>query len=148
MNAKCVLCDVDHVLSKAFWRDPMIGTDWDEYHSAARDDEPIHDMVETINALHGAGFIIFGLTSRPEKWRGLTQAWLVRHSVKLDALLMRPNDDYRKSPEVKVAAAIECFGSEENLRKRVTLVLDDREDVTEAFRGLGLTVLQVHARRQ
>src|SRR4051812_48533865 len=99
-NRKIVLVDIDHTISNAFPRDGMIGnTTWDEYHGAAPDDEPLHDMVKLVNALHDAGYYLVGLTARPAKWRNMTLCWLIKHGVVLDELLMRPDEAYHPSPE-------------------------------------------------
>lgn len=149
MRRRFILCDIDHVLSNAFWRDPMIGGEggWDAYHQASEDDEPCHDMVEAINAFYASAFETIGLTARPEKWRELTMRWMVKHEVNLTNILMRADTNFRPAPELKMELALDFFGGEEAMRENVMMVLDDRDDVTEAFRAIGITVLQVHARR-
>lgn len=145
---KFILCDVDHTVSNAAHRDDLIGGEggWDVYHAAAKDDEPLHDVAEVIRALGAASYVIIGLTGRPEKWRQLTQEWMFEHSILFDELLMRPDDDYRQAALCKISMALRRFGSEDELRTNVAMLLDDNEKVTEAFRGLGITVLQVFGR--
>jgi hypothetical protein len=140
-----ILCDIDHTISNAFPRDNLIGGEggWDAYHSASEADEPIDEMVRMINALQEQGFVIVAITARPEKWRQLTLSWLVRHNVRIDELLMRPEAEFRPAPEIKVDLAKKRFGEE--LNALVAFVLDDRDDVCAAFRTLGITALQVHA---
>lgn len=143
-----VLVDIDHTLSDAFHRDGMIGVEtWDAYHAASIDDEPLHDVCGLVRALALQGYAPVGLTSRPAKWRQLTNQWLIRHGVPLDTILMREGEDYRPSAEMKTALALEYFGGEEALRERVAFILEDRDDVASAFHGLGVTVLQVYGRR-
>ena len=48
------------------------------------------------------GLLGLAVTARPEKWRGITLAWLARVDAPFDHLLMRPADDFRRAPEVKV----------------------------------------------
>lgn len=141
MQRRIVLCDIDHTLADAYWRDGMIGTDtWDKYHSASIDDEPLHDVVALVNALSSV-YSIACLTARPEKWRKLTMEWLLRHSLQIDELLMRPDDDYSGAAESKRKL---IAGREHE----IAFVLEDREDVAAMFKGLNITVLQVSARRQ
>lgn len=149
MTRTHVLVDIDHTLSDAFPRDAMIGGEggWDAYHTASAADEPIHDLVVAINAFHAAGLSVIGLTARPAKWRTLTQAWLVKHGILMADILMREDTDYRPAPAIKLALACERFGGEEEVRSQVAFILDDREDVVTAFAGLGVTALQVFARR-
>lgn len=140
---KHIICDIDHTLSNAFHRDTMIGGPWDDYHAASIHDEPLHDISRMIFHLYRARYFIVGLTTRPEKWRQLTMNWLVKHEIPLDELLMRPDKDYRPSPEMKLELAKERFP---NILDEVAFVLEDRDDVCAAFKALGLTVLQVHGR--
>lgn len=144
---KFILVDIDHTLSDAAWRDPMIGGEggWDAYHAASIDDKPAEDVVGLINLLQRKRSLsIVGITARPEKWRNLTMSWLLKNSVFLDELLMREDEDFRPAPALKIALAKQRFG--ETLTG-VVAVLDDRDDVTAAFKSLNITVLQVHGRK-
>lgn len=145
-NRKYILVDVDHTLANSFWRDDMIG-DWDAYHAASSEDEPLQDAVGLINSLHGAGYTIIGLTARPEKWRQITMEWLIKHFISMDELLMRPDEAYHPAPEIKMALALKRFDDKANLKAQVAIVIDDREDVIEAFRALGVTAMQIFGRR-
>jgi hypothetical protein len=147
MKTRHVLCDLDHTIFDAFWRDPMIGGPggWDAYYEASIHDKPLLDTIGLVNAMAACGHNIIGLTARPERWRGLSNQKLMIHSVRMTELLMRPNDCFLTSPEVKVLEAAKRFP--DGVANNVSLVLDDREDVCAAFRGLGVTVHQVHARR-
>jgi len=143
---KNVLVDIDHTISNSFWRDSLIGGPggWDEYHRNLIDDEPVIDVVGMINTLYWAQYTIVGITARPGKWRKLTLDWCVKHSVRLNELLMRPDDDFYPAAELKVRLASERFP---NLKDEVAFIMDDREDVSVAFRELGVTALQVYARQ-
>jgi len=144
-----ILVDLDHTLSNAFHRDEMIGVEtWDTYHAASINDEPLHDVCGLVRALALQGYTLVGLTARPAKWRQLTNEWLVKHGVPLDTILMREDEDFRPSAEMKTALALDYFGGEEALRERVAFLLEDREDVAAAFSALGITALQVFGRRE
>lgn len=140
-----IFCDIDHTIASAFWRDPMIGGEggWDAYHAASADDKPIEEMARLISFFNAAGATVIGLTTRPEKWRKLTMDWLVRHGIRFADLLMRPADDFRPAAESKTDLIRELLAA---TPPGMVVVLDDREDVCAAFKGLGVTVLQVHAR--
>lgn len=144
---KVVLCDIDHVISNAFPRDHLIGGEggWDFYHAESLSDEPIHDLVALINALHSQGFIVIGITARPEKWRSLTLQWLVKHGVMMEEILMRPDNAFHPAPEIKLKLALDRFA---DIKNEVALVLDDRDDVIAAFMQLGVSCLRVHGRKQ
>lgn len=142
-----ILVDIDHVLSNAFHRDDMIGTtSWDEYHAASANDEVIEDIAALLSNV-GGSYEIIAITARPEKWRRITQDWLVTQDINVDELLMRGNEDYRKAEEIKVDLAREFFGSDEKIKEQVSFILDDHDGVIAAFRGLGITTLHVSARR-
>lgn len=142
-----VIVDLDHTLFNSFWRDPMIGTTtWDEYHAAGKDDKPLDDMVEMIRALSLAGYNNIGCTARPGKWRKQSMEQCVLHDIPLHELLMRPDDNYRASNEMKLELVRARFG--EAPHEHIAFVLDDREDVVAAFKAIGITALQVHGRRE
>lgn len=147
MKRKYVLCDIDHVLSNAWWRDPMIGGEggWDAYHLEGDKDEPIHDIVHLLNALHDDGYAIVLLTARPEKWRKLTMTWLVRHGVNVDEMLMRPDANFDPSPKCKLDQVKARFADPTDA---IAMVIEDRDDICNVFRELGVTVLQVFGRQK
>jgi hypothetical protein len=139
-----LITDIDHTLADAAWRDHLIGGEggWDGYHEQACKDKPIRTLVALINAMHLAHWNVVAVTTRPEKWRAMTMRWLIDVGVRIDTLLMRPANDYRPSPELKVAQVLEYFPK---LRDNLVIVLDDREDVIAAFVAIGITALQVRA---
>ena len=52
------------------------------------------------NAVYDKHAIII-VTSRKEKWRGLTSMWLAKNDARSHALFMRADDDHRPDYEVK-----------------------------------------------
>lgn len=142
---KSILVDIDHTVSDAFWRDPMIDNGgWDAYHAASSRDHPIDDIVTLLNHMSNY-YCIIALTARPGKWRRLTMDWSLKHGIHIDELLMRADDNYHRAPELKIALAMQRFG--DKLLEEVAFIMDDREDVITAFKGIGITALQVYARR-
>lgn len=145
MTRKTVLCDIDHVLSAAWPRDHLIGNaSWDDYHNAASNDKPVADIVAMINALGKEDFNIVAITARPEKFRRLTLDWMIRHDVYVDELLMRSDQEFRPSPEMKLELVRNRF---QDVKNEVAFLIEDRDDVCQAFRELGITVLQAFCRR-
>lgn len=141
-----VLCDIDHTISDAAWRDGMIGkVPWDEYHLASVNDRPIAGTVEIVRALAASGFEIIGFTARPSKWRRMTIDWCVKHDVPISDFLMRHDTDFRPAPALKLDLVQERFGASPS--DQILFLLEDREDVIAAFRALGITCLQVHCAR-
>ena len=146
-DRKTILIDIDHVLADAFARDDMLNGDWDSYHAAAANDLPVHDLVTIVNAFAVGGLRIIGLTARPGKWRTMTALWLYDHGINLDEILMRDDLDYRSAPLVKLDLVRDYFGNDDEVRFHVAALIDDRDDVIQAFAGLGVTCLQAIVRR-
>jgi len=143
-----ILVDLDDTVSASWRREHLIADSWDAFHADLVNDEPIWDIVRLINCISDAGStVIIGLTARPEKWRRITQDWLLKHGVNLDDLLMRPDEDYRPSAQVKVDLVAEMCGGADAIKDKIALVIDDRDDVLKAFAALGVTTLHINARR-
>jgi hypothetical protein len=136
-----LLCDIDHCISDAAWRDPYLG-DWEKYHLLSAMDKPILPTIRVANAMALLGWRVIMLTSRPERWRMMTMEWLIKNIVLLDDIIMRANDDYRPCAEYKLDSCLKIFGSKLD---GVGMIWDNREDVLEPFRQLGVTTMLVGA---
>lgn len=143
-----VLCDIDHTLADAAWRDTILNTaptDWQAYHEASVKDECIWDMRDMLAALGGSGACtIVGLTSRPEKYRTITMQWLFQNGIRMDELLMRADDCWLSCAEYKMNKVLERFGPD--AASKIMLVIDNRDDVIAAFNSIGVTTLLVTKR--
>ncbi len=150
-----ILVDIDHTISDAFWRDDLIkrsrdSNDWEEYHSRGKDDKPLEDMKMLIEIIavgckehHEAPDLeVWGITARPEKWRKQSMDWFYKHKIYLDNVLMRPENQFKPAPQIKIDLC-----KEHNILDRILCIFDDREDVVSAFRELDITAFQVHARK-
>jgi len=137
---KTVLCDIDHTVSDATWRDALISGDWDTYHSEAAYDLPILAMVNILIALADAGHSIIFITARPEKWRQDTLQWLSKHDIPFNELLMRKDTDYRPAPLMKMDLATTRF---KDIKSEVLCIFDDRDDVIDIFKKSGVVSFQV-----
>lgn len=159
-DRRFIVVDLDDTVCQSWRREHLIESGgWDDFHADLVNDEPIADMARLIRLLSWANAYksggpdnyepspVIALTARPERWRAATLAWLAKHDVPVDIVLMRPIQDYRKSPEVKIALLAEFFGAVEAIKDNVAMVIDDREDVCKAFAGLGVTTLLIYARR-
>ena len=103
-NRYNIVTDIDHVISNSFWRDSMLANspvDWNAYHAASIDDEPITDVINMLESAAMMDASIITITARPEKWRKLTMGWMIKHQVPSDALLMRPDDVFQVFARVK-----------------------------------------------
>jgi phosphoglycolate phosphatase-like HAD superfamily hydrolase len=144
-----IILDLDGTLADCGHRLHLAsGKDWPAFHALSVEDKPHEDIMHFIEALQNGQmfndhFSVVICTGRNEEFRLITHAWLTRHGITYDALLMRPNDDYSKDGELKVRLLAEHFGSIEEARRRVLFALDDRDTSVEGLRNAGLPVWQV-----
>ncbi len=126
------LVDVDGTLALMQGRSPY---DW---HRVG-EDAPNPPVVELVRSLRAAGNAIVVVSGRDGVARAATQAWLHRHEIPHDALLMRAAGDNRRDSIVKR----EIFDDRIRQVWHVKGVLDDRDQVVRMWRDLGLTCVQV-----
>lgn len=75
--------------------------DFDAFHVATGDCPPNQDIVDEAKRSHIAQKVVIVMTGMNEKFRPLVVAWMRRHEVPFDLLMMRPNRDFRKDFIVK-----------------------------------------------
>ncbi|HEY3505987.1 MAG TPA: hypothetical protein VGN37_24770 [Actinocatenispora sp.] len=103
-------------------------------------DAPNPPVVATVRALHAAGHRVVFCSGRTDGCRAATESWLAEHmAVPYEGLYMRRAGDTRRDSLVKT----ELYQRHIRPRYTVLLVLDDRNQVVQAWRALGLTVFQV-----
>lgn len=124
--------DIDGTLAKMNGRGPF------EWHRVGEDD-PIEHVALVAADLSGNAEIVL-VSGRDESCREQTEEWLERHDLSFYTdLLMRPANDYRKDSIVKE----EIFWRDIAPRWRIHGVFDDRDQVVEMWRSLGLPCFQV-----
>lgn len=124
-----VICDVDGTLAL------FDGNPYDRDFSKDRINEPIRSIVNLQQGLHP----VFLFSGRKEKFRDVTEKWLDTNEVFYDALYMRATEDNRPDYVIKEELYREHIEDKYN----VLFVLDDRNQVVDLWRRLGLTCLQV-----
>ena len=96
--------DVDGTLANV---DPYLhhvrgpNRDYEAFHEASIDALPNIEVVEMLNHAFFDQMHVLIVTSRKEKWRGLTSYWLAKNDIGHHALYMRSDDDNRPDYEVK-----------------------------------------------
>jgi phosphoglycolate phosphatase-like HAD superfamily hydrolase len=75
--------------------------DYDAFHEASIDALPNVEVVQMLNNAVSDKHAILVVTSRKEKWRGLTSMWMAINNIKCHALFMRADEDNRPDYEVK-----------------------------------------------
>lgn len=141
-----VLMDIDHTLADCHWRDHLIGdAGWDEYHAAGKDDACVPEVRKLVVALANANFRIICLTGRPERWRMATVRWMVTNQIPMHELLMRPDADFRPTPELKVDLVKQHLPN--LFPNNIAFIIDNDERIIEKFKAEGVTAMQIHIRR-
>ena len=99
-----IIFDVDGTLANV---DPYLhyvrgsNRDYEAFHEASIDALPNFEVIEMLNQAFFDQRDIIIVTSRKEKWRGLTCRWLAKNDIGHHALYMRKDDDNRPDYEVK-----------------------------------------------
>lgn len=125
------LVDIDGTLAKMSSRSPY---DW---HRVGEDD--VNPAVyDALHSFAGQAEIIL-LSGRDGSCRAETEKWLADNGVPFDELHMRAAGDMRRDAIVKA----ELFDAHVRGRYNVVGVLDDRDQVVEMWRAMGLACFQV-----
>lgn len=129
---KAIMVDIDGTIAEMGDRSPY---DW----KSVGKDEPKKNVLKVVQWAAEAGHQIILLSGRDSVCRPETIKWLDCHGIWWDKLIMRPEGDMRKDSIVKR----ELFDEHVREQYDVLFVLDDRNQVVEMWRSLGLTCLQV-----
>lgn len=127
-----ILCDIDGTLAHMNGRSPY---DWSRVTEDLVDDI----VANTLSLEASTGTPIVLMSGRDGICRQDTIKWLVKHDIPYDELWMRAPGDTRKDAIIKR----ELFDQYVRGRYNVKYVLDDRNQVVEMWRSMGLKVLQV-----
>lgn len=122
-----IICDLDGTLCDMNGRNP--------YDASTCDKDLLNTVVAQI--IHDRSVVF--VSGREEKYREATLQFMSTHNIKFIDLFMRETGDNRKDSIIKR----EIFEREIKGKYNVQFVLDDRNQVVELWRSLGLTCLQV-----
>jgi hypothetical protein len=139
-----VVFDLDGVLSDARARQHFLEgpgrRDWRSFFDACGEDDLIAETARLAELLDPALVVVL-LTGRPVRVRRQTLAWLARHRVRWDLLIMREAGSYAQSPEFKrgVVARLRELGFD------LRLAFEDDLRIQEVFRAEGVPCMYVHS---
>ena len=102
-------------------------------------DKPVEAVVMAAHALHVNGCKIVVMSGRDDSCEALTRQWLDDWAIPYDALFMRKTGDRRKDSIMK----LELFDKHVRYAYNVVGVFDDRTQVVEMWRTLGIPCFQV-----
>jgi uncharacterized HAD superfamily protein len=104
LKPSAYIFDVDGTLANV---DPYLhhvrgsNRDYNAFHEASIDALPNIEVVQMLNNAVSDRHAILIVTSRKEKYRGLTSMWLAKNNIRSHALFMRADDDSRPDYEAK-----------------------------------------------
>lgn len=130
---KAILVDIDGTIAHNAGKRGFY--DW----KAVGLDEPILEIIEIVSWAKLAGFTVIVMSGRDGICEPETSDWLDKHDVPYDLLVMRGVGDMRKDSIIKRELFDEWVRDVYN----VQFVLDDRQQVVNMWRAMGLRCLQV-----
>lgn len=130
---KAIVCDLDGTLALLNGRSPY------EPETVLTDtvNEPVAKIIRVM--CYADDYEVIFVSGRFEKYRKETLQWLSKNYLPNKTLFMRADMDMRKDAVIKK----EIFEANIRPKYNVHFVLDDRNQVVEMWRSLGLTCLQV-----
>ena len=148
MKEKCIIVDIDGTLSNADHRKYLVEKapkDWDKFYEKMVEDMPNEWCTSILSWLNAAKAtfttvtpVVIIMTGRPDNYREATINWLKKYHIKYEMLMMREETDNREDFEVK----LEQYRQFVKPKYDVLFVLEDRQQVVDAWRAEGLTCLQ------
>lgn len=137
---KAIIVDLDGTLSNSELRvklctDDKGKLDFIKFYESLGTDMPNYWCRDIIKTYEGSIILVSG---RPHKYRAKTIEWLNFHNIKFLRLMMRVDEDYRKDSIIK-KEIYEYFIKDSF---DIEYCIDDRQQVVDMWRDLGLTCLQ------
>jgi predicted kinase len=129
-----IICDLDGTLCHLNGRNP--------YDASTCGQDLVNTPVKNLILTYSDQYKILFVSGRSAEFRQQTRKWLTDNLGDFTtdcALLMRPEGDSRKDSIMKKELYVECVKD----KYYVEFVLDDRNQVVDMWRELGLTCFQV-----
>lgn len=138
---KGIIVDLDGTLCDTLHRQHFMTGEkknWPAFYDALTEDRPNYWCLDLTRIYWDAGVDIIFVSGRPDDYRAQTEVWLIRHCHFYDQLLMRKSGDYRKDSIVKA----EIYREHIEPYFEIKFCIDDRQQVVDMWRELGLVCLQ------
>jgi len=130
---KAIMCDIDGTLANM--DDKRGPYEWDKVNLDSVN-KPVADVLLKYRS---TGYEILILTARDGIAKDKTIKWLIDNNIQYDKLFIKPENDFRKDTINKR----EIFDKYIRDKYNVLFVMDDRDQVVELWREIGLTCFQV-----
>lgn len=139
-----LIVDIDGTLAHHFDVDGNQTRGHHEYEKVG-EDRPDHHIINLVRIYSHMGYKIVITTGRPFARKGvdgfgLTQQWLIDNEVPFDHIFMRAEGDYRADFEVKKEIYMNNISI---LGYNIDFALDDRNQIVDMWREMGIKTLQV-----
>lgn len=129
---KAIICDLDGTLA-------LFG-DNNPYERDCSQDELNKPVAFVVRLLKENGISVIIVSGRYNKYLDKTIEWLRKHEINYDSIYMPRGDlDHRKDVKLKK----EIYDNHIKDKYEILFALDDRNQVVEFWRELGITVFQV-----
>jgi hydroxymethylpyrimidine pyrophosphatase-like HAD family hydrolase len=141
MKKRAVICDLDGTLCNADHRKHNVEgdkKDWEAFYASLYYDLPNVWCLRLIRAMENIDFEIIFVSGRPEEWRGKTLEWLEIFWCSSGPLFMRKDKDFRQDAIIKE----EIYREHIEPKYDVLFCIDDRKQVVDMWRRIGLVCLQ------
>ena len=141
----CVVFDIDGVLADAAHRQDVLFAggkrkNWKAFFAAAGDDALIEEVARLTSLIDRDLHVVL-LTARPTTNRSITLTWLAQHDLRWDLLVMRPEGDFRSSPDAKRKAVTELRAQGFDPQ----LAFDDDRRNVDMFHAEGVPCIYIHS---
>jgi predicted kinase len=130
---RAIMCDLDGTLALLNGRNPYDA-------STCENDVPNMSVVSCVEAMYKMGHKIIFMSGRDAKHMAPTVKFIEKHLSIPYELYMRPTGDQRRDSIVKK----ELFDKHVAGKFFIEFVLDDRDQVVEGWRNMGLSTFQVN----
>lgn len=140
MKKRAIIIDLDGTLCNTTHRQHFMDKkrkNWKAFYDNLVKDEPHEWCRVLIQGMSPILQIIF-VSGRPDSYKEQTQEWLKRHGFGDFPLFMRKDGDFRKDSIVKS----EIYHQHIEPEFEILFCVDDRQQVVDAWREMGLTCLQ------
>lgn len=139
---KTILFDIDGTIADIGHRRPFLTQetpDWKSFNKHMGQDIPNEPIVALYRSLwNSKSFELILVSGRNEKYRKITEQWLVWNEIPFERLLMRLDDDNRADYLIKKEILDKLISEGKNIE----FAVDDRQQVVDMWRQNGITCLQ------
>lgn len=139
---KAVIFDIDGTLAQIEHRRHHVASgkkkNWKAFFAEMNKD-PVNEWCRNLNHMYKKeGYKIIVMSGRPSNYREVTKTWLSDNNVHYDELFMRDSRDQRQDNLVKE----DLYNNHVKSYYQIEVVIDDRKQVVDMWRKIGLVCLQ------